>query len=46
MTATVESAFGAQRMVRGFMLEPETQPGWLDKMGGKRVAIVPLREGE
>lgn len=33
-------------MVRGFMLEPETQPGWLDKMGGKRVAIVPLREGE
>lgn len=33
-------------MVRGFMLEPETQPGWLDKMGGKRVAIVPLRDGE
>ena len=33
-------------MVRGFMLEPETQPGWLDKMGGKRVAIVPLREEE
>ena len=33
-------------MVRGFMLEPETQPGWLDKMGGKHVAIVPLREGE
>lgn len=33
-------------MVRGFMLEPETQPGWLDKMGGKRVAILPLREGE
>ena len=33
-------------MVRGFMLEPKTQPGWLDKMGGKRVAIVPLREEE
>ena len=33
-------------MVRGFMLDPETQPGWLDKMGGKRVAILPLREGE
>ena len=33
-------------MVRGFMLEPETQPGWLDKMGGKRVAILLLREGE